>query len=148
MVNQELVGKVLTTYTFEIERGKIREFATAIGDHNPIYHSLEAAHAAGFPDIPIPPTFPTVLNIWGISEHFSIAQALGVPGPRLLHGEEDYIYLAPVYARDVLTSTISLESLEQKQGSSGTLEIVGIKAVYTNQRGEEVIQSRHVVVVR
>ncbi|NWJ45988.1 MAG: MaoC family dehydratase N-terminal domain-containing protein [Chloroflexi bacterium] len=148
MVNRELIGKVLSTYTFEIEKGKIREFVSAIGDPNPIYRSEEAAHAAGYPAIPVPPTFPTVVNIWGNNEGFSIPDALGVPSPRLLHGEEDYTYLAPVYAGDTITSTITLKSVEEKQGNTGKLEIILFEVVHTNQRGEEVLHGHQVVVAR
>ncbi len=149
MVNRDVIGKVLSTFSFEIEKGKIREFVTAIGDPNPIYRDLEAARAAGYPNIPVPPTFPTVVNIWGNNmEGFSVAEALGVPSPRLLHGEEDYTYLAPVYAGDVITSQIKITDIVEKQGKSGTLHIVTFQVTHTNQRGEEVLRARQVVVAR
>ena len=40
---KELIGLELPSYTYTVERGKIREFALAIGDPNPIYYDEEAA---------------------------------------------------------------------------------------------------------
>ncbi len=42
-IKRELAGHTLAPTSFEIERGKIREFATATGDTNPIY-SDRAVH--------------------------------------------------------------------------------------------------------
>ena len=36
-------GKTLPSYEFHVERGKIREFADAIGDPNPIYRDPDYA---------------------------------------------------------------------------------------------------------
>ena len=42
---------------FEVERGRLRAFARAIGEPDPIYSDLDAARAAGHRDLPVPPTF-------------------------------------------------------------------------------------------
>ena len=44
-IKRELVGHALAPTTFEVERGKIREFAAATGDPNPIYRDRAAAQA-------------------------------------------------------------------------------------------------------
>ena len=36
-------GKTFPPYEFRVERGKIKEFADAIGDTNPIYRDTERA---------------------------------------------------------------------------------------------------------
>jgi len=47
---------------YVVGREKIRDFATAIGDFNPLYHDEAAAKAAGYDDIIAPPTFLTTLG--------------------------------------------------------------------------------------
>ena len=51
-INRDFIGR---TYEFEtpyqVGREKVREFATAIGDQNPLYHNVEAAQAAGHRDL-------------------------------------------------------------------------------------------------
>lgn len=146
-VKREMIGQPLTPFVFEVERGKIREFATAIGDTNPIYHHLEAAQAAGYPDLPIPPTFPTTFAYWGRRANNAPEDDLGFPHARVLHGEEEYTYLAPIHAGDTLTGVRQLADVQEKQGKLGKMEIATLKTVYTNQHGQEVLHARTTAVV-
>ncbi|MPY78402.1 MAG: hypothetical protein GEV04_07875, partial [Actinophytocola sp.] len=52
-------AKALTIRPIEadIERGRLRFFAKAIGQKDPIYSDVDAARRAGHPDLPVPPTF-------------------------------------------------------------------------------------------
>lgn len=45
------VGQELFVRTFGISRADLVEYANASGDHNPIHQDLEAARAAGLPDV-------------------------------------------------------------------------------------------------
>ena len=49
-------GKTFPSYEFHVERGKIREFADATGDPNPIYRDPDYAAEMGFAAILAPPT--------------------------------------------------------------------------------------------
>jgi len=62
-LDQSFVGrKYPPTPPYEVGREKIREFADAVGDHNPAYRDPEAARALGHPDVIAPPTFGIVLS--------------------------------------------------------------------------------------
>src|SRR3954454_11781056 len=65
MFDTSKIGHSFAPFTVEVYRNKIHELTAAIGDNNPVYHSREAAQAAGFPDVPISPTTPTIFNFWG-----------------------------------------------------------------------------------
>ena len=66
---------------------------------------------------------------------------------RLLHGEQEFEYLAPVYAGDVLTATARVADVYEKQGSRGGTMTFGIlETTFTNQRGESVLISRSTLV--
>ena len=56
-LNQALVGKAYPAIRYEVGREKLREFAVAVGETDPIYHDEAAARAAGHPDLPAVPTF-------------------------------------------------------------------------------------------
>lgn len=148
MVNRDMIGKPLPTTTYEVERNKIREFASAIGDTNPIYQDVEAARAAGYKDLPIPPTFPTTFGFWGRSAHNAERVDLGMPQARVLHGEEEYTYLAPIYAGDTMTGTRMMVDVQEKSGKSGNMEIVTMETTYKNQDGQEVLKTHAMVVIR
>ena len=57
MVDKSLLGKEFPGPTWGIEKGKIKEFAIAVEDPNPIFRDEAAAKAVGFPGIPAPLTF-------------------------------------------------------------------------------------------
>jgi len=54
MANLALKGKVYPPFEFPIERGKIREFALAAGDDNPIYLDPEFAERVRAEYVKIP----------------------------------------------------------------------------------------------
>src|SRR6476659_7635201 len=47
-------GKIFPSYEFHVERGKIREFADAIGDPNPLYRDTAHAASKGFAGVVAP----------------------------------------------------------------------------------------------
>ncbi len=62
MLDKSYIGHVFPAFTAEVERGRLRFFAKAIGESNPIYTDEEAAKAAGYRALPAPPTFTSVLD--------------------------------------------------------------------------------------
>ena len=57
MIDRSWIGRELPAATFDLERGRLAFFASAIGETDPVYRSHDAARAAGHPDIPAPATF-------------------------------------------------------------------------------------------
>jgi hypothetical protein len=64
-LDKSFVGKAFAPFTFEVDKSKIRELAQALDDDNPIFFDDAAAQAEGLPGIVAPPTFPSVLKMWG-----------------------------------------------------------------------------------
>jgi acyl dehydratase len=108
-INRDYLGRTYPpTEPYEVSRVKIAEFATAIGDPNPLYRDRAAAQAAGHRDVPAPPTFPVVIAMAG-SARAVMDPGLGVNYAMVVHGEQRFEFSRPVYAGDVVTcqSTIS-----------------------------------------
>ena len=149
MFDKSKVGMSFPPFTVEVERGKIRELALAIGDDNPIYQSKENAQAAGYPDVPLYPTAPTMLAFWGNTKMVGQLASLGINLMRILHGEEDYEYLEPIYPGDTLIGVMKLVDAKSRQGQGGsTLDILTMEVDYTNQHGTLVLKARQVAIVR
>ena len=147
MADKSAVGKEFPPYTWEVERGKIREMAQAIGDNNPIYTDREAAIKEGYKDAVASPTFITVPTFWmGIGA--KILSELKINYSRILHGEERYEYYQEIYPGDVLTGHTKIVSIESKSGKSGNMDIVTREILYTNQRNEPVLKAKSVTVER
>jgi acyl dehydratase len=149
MFDTSKIGLSFPPFTVEVARGKVHELALAIGDTNPIYHSQEKAREAGYPDVPLFPTSPTVFAFWGYQEMLSNLVQLGLDVFRILHGEEEYEYLAPIYPDDVLTGVAKVAEGKSRQGRDGySLDIVTLEILYTNQNAKEVLRARETLVVR
>ena len=148
MFDKSKVGQSFPPFTIEVERGKIQELALAIGDDNPIHQSKEAAQAAGYPDVPLYPTSPTTFAFWGNKKMVSQLSSLGINLMRVLHGEEGYEYLAPIYPGDTLTGVMRLVDAKSRQTQGGSLDLLTIEIDYTNQHGTPVLKARQVAIVR
>lgn len=54
------IGKTYEPVLYAVGREKIREYAEAVGETNPLHHDLQAARAAGHADLVAPPMFVVV----------------------------------------------------------------------------------------
>ena len=57
MLDRKNIGRISKPHTVEVEKGRLKFFAKAIGETNPIYTDESAARAAGYRSLPAPPTF-------------------------------------------------------------------------------------------
>src|SRR5215469_6245736 len=112
-INPEFAGKTFPpTEPYQVSREKLREFADAIGDTNPVYRSPAAAQEAGYPDVIAPPTFPIVISV------ASSARALADPGLNLnyamvVHGEQRFTYTRPLFAGEIVTAEVTISNIRQ-----------------------------------
>jgi acyl dehydratase len=149
MIDQSKIGQSFPPFSIAVERGKVHELALALGDDNPIYHCQEAAQAAGYADVPLSPTFPTVLTFWGNTHMMENMVSIGIDVKRILHGEEEFEYLAPIAPGDTLTGVMTLVDVTTKKGQGGTsMDIFTLEMNYTSQHGVPTLRVREVVIVR
>lgn len=149
MFDKSKIGQSFPPFIFEVARGKIRELALAIGDDNPIYQSQEEAQAASYPDVPLSPTAPTMFLWWGNTGVIAQLATLGIDLTRILHGQEEYEYLAPIYPGDTLTGVMKLMDGKSRKGQDGSMtNILMLEIAYANQQGQPVLKARQMIVAR
>jgi len=122
---------------------KIREFATAIGDPNPAYRDAGVARALGHPDVIAPPTFPFVLS-FAASRQIVADPELGIDYGRVVHGEQRFVASRPVRAGDLLTTTVSIDSIR----SAGGHDMLTTRSEVATTEGEHVVTAFSTLVVR
>jgi|SRR5579883_468069 acyl dehydratase len=144
MFDTSSIGKSFPAFTLEVERAKLHEFALAIGETNPIYHSRQAAQEAGYEDVQMLPTMPTQFEFWGNPGWMERLREIGLNTTRLLHAEQEFEYLAEVKPGDVLTGITTVLDGKARRG----LDMATLETRYTNQRGQDVLTARMKVVVR
>jgi hydroxyacyl-ACP dehydratase HTD2-like protein with hotdog domain len=137
------IGKTGEPVTLHVDRAKIREFAKAIKDDDPLY--FDEAHARREAGGLLPPvTFLETLRHWD--------DGRGRPRPpidlaRALHGEQEYELLRPIYAGDVLTAVSRITDVYEKTGRrGGTMTFVVTETEFRNQRAETVARARAVAI--
>jgi acyl dehydratase len=131
------------TDPYEVGIEKIREFASAIGDDNPAYRDRDAAKALGHPDVIAPPTFPFVLT-FKASRQLIDDPELGIDYSRVVHGEQRFANARSVRAGDVLTVTVTLETVR----SAGGHDMVTSRSDVATVEGEHVASAWSTLVVR
>jgi acyl dehydratase len=148
MFDQSKLGYSFPPFTLEVERCKIHELTLAIGDENPIYHSREAALANEYRDVPISPTTPTIFSFWGNTQLWNQLANVGLNIMRILHGEEEYQYQAPIYPGDLLTGVTTIVNGKTRRGKDGSsMDIVTTETRYTNQQEELVLTARTTLII-
>ena len=61
-VSTAAVGKTYPPLTYAVGREKIREYAFAVGETNPLHLEVQAARALGYRDVVAPPMFAAVYS--------------------------------------------------------------------------------------
>jgi hypothetical protein len=144
-VDESVIGKDLPPITVTVDAGRLRFFAKAIGETNPVFTDLETAKAAGHRDLPVPPTY-----LFGIElespDPFTWLAGIGVDLRRVLHGEQSFTYHSTAVAGDVLTATPRIGNVYSKKG--GTLEFIEKASTVTRENGDLVAELKTVIVVR
>ena len=137
-IDRSLIGKWGPEGSMRVEFGKIREFARAVKEDDPLFFD-EARSLA-------PPTFLMTVALWigGLGETRS---AVKLDLPRVLHGEQEFEYFAPIVAGDVLTAHERIACITEKESRrAGKLQIAVIETTFHNQRGEKVQVARRTLV--
>ena len=145
MLDKSFIGHEFPSFTVDVEKGRLRFFAKAIGETNPIYIDESAAVEAGYRALPAPPTIPFSLDMDG-PELLPVLRVLQLDIARVLHGSQEFEYHAPICAGDRITVTSRISDIFDKKG--GALEFVVMESSYSNQDGDLVAQARNTLVYR
>ena len=126
------VGKRYPPVLYAVGREKVREYAEAVGETNPLYLDFEAARAAGYADLPAPPMFVVVYAgraLWaGLFD-----PDLEIDFSMLVHSAQEFRWPGPVVvAGDEITTVLSVRSISERAG----LAFYVFESESVNQRGE------------
>ena len=115
MADRSMIGKTGKPFKMPVEWSKVREFARAIKDPNPIYFDPEVAkkECGG---IPVPVTFLQTSAFWQDSD--SSPGMGGFDIRRILHGEQEFELLKPIMVGDTLTGVSKVADIIEKEGGA------------------------------
>ena len=134
-------------FDLPVERGKVREFALAVGEDNPVLLDPQEARRQGFPDILAPPTF-SVTQIWQVSREEREARlGANLDYERVLHGEQEFVYRRLPVAGEVLRGRMRISKDLTKEGRrGGSMRFVTYESTFTDADGEEVLTAYYTLI--
>ncbi len=133
---QSEIGKESPPRSEEVEKGAIRRFVNALGDHNPLYEDEEFARKSRYGGEIAPPLFVITFG----------RQRRPQPDTRLgraiINAGNEYEFFQPIRPGDVITHTRKLVDVKERTGRLGRMYIAISETTYVNQRGEKVAIGR------
>ena len=139
-----------------IDHAPVALFARAVKDTSAVYRSEQAAHEAGFSEVPVPPTFTFVMSDSGAYPDLQPAGGTGsmyaASGPEgsgafgrdglYLHGEQHFTYHRQVCVGDVLEGRLRTSKPIAREARRGPMEVTYFQTTWTDLDGRAVVDER------
>jgi acyl dehydratase len=114
-IKTDAVGKTYPPVVYAVGREKIREFAAAVGETNPLHLDVEAARAAGYDDVVAPPMFAVVYA--GASQAPALFDPeVGIVFAMLVHGRQEFRWERVVVAGEEIVTTNTITDISARSG--------------------------------
>jgi acyl dehydratase len=132
-VNTDVIGKTYEPTTYAVGREKVREYARAVGESDPLYLDVDAARAAGHADVVAPPMFAVVYAMPAVAAGMFDPE-VGIEFARLVHAGQDFAWGPLVIAGDEITTTVAVKDVSERRGNGFYV----FESVSVNGAGETV----------
>jgi acyl dehydratase len=142
-VNVKAVGKSYQPVVYAVGREKVREYARAVGETNPVYLDVEAARAAGYADVVAPPMFAVVYSAPAVGP-LIFDPEIELNFAMMVHGGQEFVWDSPVVAGDEISTRASVKDISERDGRGYYV----FESVSTNQRAEQVCLATWTNIVR
>jgi acyl dehydratase len=142
-LNTDAIGKTYEPITYAVGREKIREYAAAVGETNPLHFDLDAAKAAGYDDLVAPPMFAVVYAARSVGPAV-LDPKVGIDFARMVHGGQEFSWGPLVVAGDEITTTTTVKEISER----GEMAFYVFESSSENQRGETVCTGTWTNIVR
>jgi acyl dehydratase len=142
-VDTSAKGKTYPPFEYEVGKEKIREYAMAVGEENPVYFDRDKAKEAGFRDIPAPPMFAVVYSAGSVGPAV-LDPAVGINFLMMVHGGQEFVWGEPVCAGDTITTETEVKDITERDDKAFYV----FESVSRNQEGQEVVRATWTNIVR
>ncbi|PZR66051.1 MAG: MaoC family dehydratase [Solirubrobacterales bacterium] len=142
-VQTEAVGKSYPPVLYAVGREKVREYAHAVGESDPVYLDVEAARAAGHADVVAPPMFCVVYSAMAVAPGI-FDPDVGINFAAMLHGGQEFHWGPLVIAGDEITTQATVKEISERDGRGYYV----FESVSKNQDGETVCTGTWTNIVR
>jgi acyl dehydratase len=142
-LDTQAVGRAFDLHTYAVGREKIREYARAVGETNPVHLDLDSARAAGHPDLVAPPMFAVVYCAAAVEQALA-DPGVGIDFAMLVHGGQEFEWGPLVLAGDEIATQVTVAAIHERVG----MGFYVFASRSTNQHGELVSSGSWTQIVR
>lgn len=142
-VKTDAIGKRYAPVTYAVGREKIKEYASATGETNPLHLDVAAARAAGHADVVAPPMFAVVYQSPSVMPALFDPE-VGIDFAMMVHSGQDFRWERLVVAGEELITTTTVAGIREKGG----LGFFDFEVVTVDQAGEPVVTGIWKMLVR
>jgi len=139
----DAIGKRYEPVTYAVGREKIREYASAVGETNPLHFDLDAARAAGYDDLVAPPMFAVVYAARAVGPGIFDPE-VGINFAMMVHAGQEFVWGPVVVGGDEITTTATVKDISDRGG----MAFFVFESESDNQRGERVCTGTWTQIVR
>ena len=139
----DAVGKAYPPVVYAVGREKVKEYAFATGESNPLHLDVGAARAAGHQDVVAPPMFCVVYSAPALAPAV-LDPDVGIDFALMVHGGQEFRWGPLVVAGDEITTEARVASIDERDGKGFYV----FESTSTNQRGETVCVGTWTNIVR
>ena len=137
------VGKSYPPVTYAVGREKVKEYAHAVGETDPLHTDHEAARSAGYADVVAPPMFAVVYSLPAVAAP-TFDPELAIDFAHLVHGSQEFRWGPLVIAGDEISTTATVREIAERAG----LKFFVFETSSLNQRDETVCTGLWTNIVR
>jgi acyl dehydratase len=142
-IDTKFIGREYPSYTYDVSKDKIKEYAKAIKNPDPHYMDEAFARKSKYGAIIAPPTFAVVFGAYLIEPIF-MDKELNLNMAMLVHGEQDLEFFEVVKAGDSITTSARISDIKNKE----KLDVITVEGISKNQHGRNVCRGLYTFVVR
>jgi acyl dehydratase len=139
----DAIGKTYPASSYAVGREKIREYAAAVGETNPVYFDVDAARTAGYADVVAPPMFAVVYGAQSVGPAI-LDPDVGIDFSMMVHAGQQFVWGPLVVAGDEISTTASVKDISDRGG----MAFYVFETVSENQHGETVCTGTWTQIVR
>jgi acyl dehydratase len=142
-VKTDAVGKRFPAVTYAVGREKVREYALAVGETDPLHLDVQAARRAGHADVVAPPMFAVVYSAPALAPAI-LDPEVGIDFALMVHGAQEFRWGPLVVAGDEVRTEVAVREIREKGG----MGFYVFESVSTSQDGETVCVGTWTNIVR
>src|SRR3712207_553380 len=139
----DAVGKTYAPTTYAVGREKVKEYALAVGETNPLHLDHEEARRSGYDDVVAPPMFAVVYSAPALMPAIFDPE-VGMNFALMVHGGQEFRWGPLVVAGDEIQTSVSVQSIDERDGRTFFV----FESVSKNQRGDTVCLGTWTNIVR